>query len=315
MPTPSTKFAMNLPEGMVARLATTDWGRRIFDYRRGKDHLFIAVRDGYLSVYVNGRAVFKKVEEKKGKLVAVFDQRYLLGKDHLSGDLCFDGERVFRRRDEKSRIEGGEALLDFSSWVDRVRNYELAESAPGGGEDISEKGSLAGHAQHPSVINREMALPGLTGISKKTGKEIRIAPRIDMIHLAKTEEGAELVFTEAKRFFNGALRSKGENPTITQILKYRDYLETHRIPICDAYRQACKQLVEIRSHQGITIHPLLSDVADGTLALSLRAMPYLLIFRSSPIPAESEKAWEQHAELFGQQGIEIVDESNWPIGA
>jgi hypothetical protein len=315
MPTSSTKFAMNLPEGMVARLAATDWGRRIFDYRRGKDHLFIAVRDRYLSVYVNGRAVFKKVKEENGKLVALFDQRYLLGKDHPSGDLCFNGERVFRRRDEKSRIDGGEALLDFSSWVDRVRTYELAKNSPDDGEDTSEKGALAVHAQHPSVINLEMALPGLTGISKKTGKEIRIAPRIDMIHLAKTEEGAELLFTEAKRFFNGALRSKSENPTVTQILTYRDYLETHRIPICDAYRQACKHLVEIRRHQGITLHPLLSGVADGTLALSLRAMPYLLIFRPRGIPAVSEKAWERHAESFATQGIEIVDESDWPVGA
>jgi hypothetical protein len=310
MPTPTTKFAMKLPEGMVARLAATEWGRRIFDYRQGKDHLFIAVRDRYLSVYINGRAVFKKVEEKNGRLVALFDQRYLYGKDHPSGDLCFDGEKIFRKGNESGRIESEHSPRHFAAWVHRVRSYDLVdlgdEKVSSDPEDVSEKGSLARHALDPAVINLEMALPGFPSVSKKTGKEILIAPRIDMVRLEQTGAGAELVFIEAKLFSNGALRSaSSENPTVNQIRKYRDYLDRHRDSICLAYVQACKHLVEIRRHQGVEIHPLLSGVAGGTVALSLRELPELLIFKPSRVPEISEKAWKAHERSIEEIGIKI----------
>ena len=150
------RFTMNLPDGMVPRLASTGWGKQLFNFRDGKDHLFIAVRDNYLSVYIEGRAVFKKIEEKGGKLVAVFDQRYLLGKDVPSGDLYFDGEKVFSKNDQ--RVERDDTPLNFAAWVSRVKNYDLADP-DNENNDVREKGCLATRALSPSVIDLLPDLP------------------------------------------------------------------------------------------------------------------------------------------------------------
>jgi hypothetical protein len=302
------KFTMKLPDGMASRLVDADWGKRLLSFRDGKDHLFIAVRDNYLSVYINGRAVFKKIEEKNGKLVAAFDQRYLLGKDQPSGDLYFDGEKVYRKSGE--RVEKDYSPLNLSAWVNRVKSYGLVnlddETVSDEAEDLSEKGLLASRAMRPSVINLEMALPGFPSVSKRTGKEILIAPRIDMVHLEPTETGADLVFTEAKLFSNSGLRSaSSKNPTVEQILKYQRYLDEHRAAICEAYAQACKHLVEIRRRQSVDIDPLLADVANDGSRLTLRTLPRLLIFKAEGDSQRSEITWKEHERAILEGGISI----------
>ncbi|KRR23597.1 hypothetical protein [Bradyrhizobium retamae] len=302
------KFTMKLPDGMPSRLVDTDWGKRLLSFRDGKDHLFIAVRDNYLSVYINGRALFKKIEEKNGKLVATFDQRYLLGKDQPSGDLHFDGEKVYRKSGEL--VEKDCSPLNLSAWVNRVKSYGLVnlddETVSDEAEDLSEKGLLASGALRPSVINLEMALPGFPSVSKRTGKEILIAPRIDMVHLEPTETGADLVFTEAKLFSNSGLRSaSSKNPTVEQILKYQRYLDEHSAAICAAYVQACKHLVEIRRCQSVEIDPLLADVANDGSRLTLRTLPRLLIFKTEGDSRRSEIAWKEHERAIMESGISI----------
>ena len=305
-------FTMRLPRGMASRLAETDWGQQLLRYRDNNDHLFIAVRNDYLSVYLRGRAIFKRIEEKKGALVASFDQRYLLGKDKPSGDLYYDGKKVYRKPDEI--IEHGELPLNFAGWVNRVKNYGLVnlddEQISGTNEDLSEKASLSERALQPAVVNLEMALPGFPSVSKKTGKEISIAPRIDMVQLEPTNGGVELVFTEAKLFSNPALRaSTNSNPTVEQILKYRDYLEQHREAICAAYAEACKHLVELRRLQGVEVHPLLPMAASDSTKLSLRTLPQLLIFKTREDARKSEDLWKTHEAKIRESGIaiEIVD--------
>jgi hypothetical protein len=302
--TTSNQFAMRLPTGMVSRLAGTDWGRQLLGFRDGNDHLFIAVRDKYLSVYVEGRAVFKRIEEKGDKLVAVFDQRYLLGKDSPSGDLHFDGERILRNSGGEVKLAPDTVSpLTFSTWVSRVKNYDLADSEDQSGQ-AREKGCLAPHALSPSVVNLEMALPGFP--SQKDGRAILIAPRIDMVHLEPTQTGAELVFTEAKLFSNKGLRSSSSvNPTVEQILKYRDYLEKHSDAVRAAYAEACKHLVEIRKHQGVEVHPLLSLVAGNFSRLTLRTLPRLLIFKTENDARKSERVWQVHERAITGNGIEI----------
>jgi hypothetical protein len=144
----------------------------------------------------------------------------------------------------------------------------------------------------------------------RTGKEILIAPRIDMVQLEPTNDGAELVFTEAKLFSNPALRASTDaNPTVEQILKYRNYLERHREAICAAYAEACKHLVELRRLQGVEVHPLLPMAASDSKKLSLRALPQLLIFKTKEDARRSEDAWETHEVKIKESGIaiEIVD--------
>lgn len=79
----------------------------------------------------------------------------------------------------------------------------------------------------------------------------------------------------------------------------------HGASICEAYVQACKHLAEIRRHQGVEIHALLAGVASGTLPLSLRAMPNLLIFKPWNVPQVSEDAWTRHARAITESGIKI----------
>lgn len=306
--TTSNQFTMRLPTGMVSRLAGTNWGKQLLDFRDGDNHLFIAVRDNYLSVYVEGRAVFKRIEEKGGKLVAVFDQRYLLGKGGPSGDLYFDGESVRPERGNAITLAPADVSpLNFPAWVSRVKNYDLDD--PDQTAKPREKGCLAPLALKSSVVNLEMALPGFPSVSKKTGEEILIAPRIDMVHLDTAASGsAELVFTEAKLFSNTrGLRAAppNQNPVVTQILQYRDYLEKHRDAVRDAYIEACKHLVEIRRHQGVEVDPLLSGVADSSVDLVVRTLPKLLIFKTEEISARSEDAWKVHENAIRDSGIDI----------
>lgn len=304
--TMANQFAMRLPTGMVSRLADTDWGQELLGFRDGKDHLFIAVRDNYLSVYVEGRAVFKTIEEKNGRLAAAFDQRYLLGKDAPSGDLYFDGKTVRRKNGDAVEIAPSDVSpLNFPAWVGRVKNYDL-DDADDEEAKPREKGCLAPLALGSSVVNLEMALPGFP--SEKNGKQILIAPRIDMVHLDEsTSSGAELVFTEAKLFSNtrGLRSASPENPAVKQIFKYRDYLAKHSDAVRTAYAGACKHLVEIRRHQGVEIHPLLSGVADGSVDLSVRTLPKLLIFKTEEISERTAAAWLVHEKAITDSGIKI----------
>jgi hypothetical protein len=301
-------FKMGLPEGMLDTLSATPWWKELLAYRYNGQHLFIAVRKNYLSAYLLGRAVFKKISrDNKGKIVARFDRRYLFGPNAAPGDLTFDGEAITGK--DGTTVEHEDAPPNFERWVRRVKSYglvnldddELSDQEP----DLSEKACLAPRALAPSVINLEMALPGY--INPTTGKVT--AARIDMAHLAGEQGGAKLVFTEVKLFDNKALRAetdKDPNVLTEQIFPYRDYLAQRTVEITEAYRSACSLLVIIRRQQIGDVHPLIVAVSEGA-PLTVSTVSRLLIFRTRRDAKMRYDAWLPHRQKIERAGIEIEE--------
>ena len=198
-------FKIGLPDGMLNRLAEKEWWRDLLAY--DDDPLFVAVRDNYLSVYVRGKAIFKRVEEKNGKILATCDRRYFLSGE--KGDLVFDGQKFRDKRKNGTVIESlsYNGPSDLKRRVKQIKRHPLVNLDDGDvsdkKRDLSEKACLALRAVRPEVINLEMALPGFVSRGKN------IAPRIDMVHLVRSEvqnePGVAVVFTEAKLFTNKKL--------------------------------------------------------------------------------------------------------------
>src|SRR5947208_5490815 len=100
-----TRFAMGLPDGMLDQLDETKWWGHLLAYRDEGTPLFVALRDNYLSGYVSGRALFKKIEEKNGEIRATCDRRYFVGRGSDKGDLIFDRHNFYDKRDNNKIVE------------------------------------------------------------------------------------------------------------------------------------------------------------------------------------------------------------------
>jgi hypothetical protein len=302
-------FDIRLPGGLLDRLGNMPWWSDLLAYRDEGRPLFVAARDMYLSVYVCGKAIFQRIEVRNGEIRATCDRRYFFGGDN--GDLIFDGQNF---RDERNNNPVVECLSyndssDLKRRVERIKRYprvnlgddELSEKKP----DLSEKACLASRADRPEVINLEMALKGFESRNRN------IAPRIDMVHLVRSEPGVAIVFTEAKLFSNTAslrIRGNAPAPVVTQVLDYQRYLDKNKDDIRCAYRKACKLLIQIRTAQKIKVDPLLEVVAKGA-PLNLITQPRVLVFRTSEDSSMSSERWEPHRKKLFEHGIavEVVD--------
>ena len=302
------EFAIGLPNGMLDDLTKMKWWRDLLVYRHEGTPLFVAVRHDYLSVYVCGRAIFKRIWEERGAIHASFDGRYFYGPKTEKGDLIFDGENVLAKNG--AVIDGAaETIRNLDLWVKRVKGFKKLvilddDTSSNDPTDIGEKECLASRAVRPSVINLEMALPGFVANEKK------IAPRIDMVHLEPGRPGVAVVFTEAKLFSNKGLRVADDNKdaeVVKQMMRYKDYLEEHSDKICSAYQTACKLLIQIRRAQGVEIDPLLEMVAKGT-PINLITVPRLVVFKTKRDEPKSQKVWEKHRAKIQERGI-VVEEA------
>ena len=314
-----TSFKMELPEGMLGKLSETSWWDALLTYRDNGQHLFIAVRDGYLSAYLLGRAVFKEIRQRRGKIVASFDRRYVFGERARAGDLLFDGETVKEKDGSIVKDEYAQhAPPNFERFVKLVKKYRLVnpddERLLDEKPDLTEKACLAPRALAPSVINLEMQLRGFRGNTKGTKGT---GARIDMVHLEPEQAGAKLVFTEAKLFSNvTSLRVKtDEMPKVLtkQIFPYMNYLARQETEVTQAYRNACSLLARIRQQQGVDVHPLIEAVREGA-PLTLSVLPRLLIFRTERHARMVDDAWLPHRHKIECAGIEIEEaDCNVPV--
>ena len=107
-------------------------------------------------------------------------------------------------------------------------------------------------------------------------------------------------------FSNPSLRVRGDAPApvVTQVLDYQRYLEKNKDDILSAYRAACKLLIPIRKAQGITVDPLLKEVANDA-PLHLVTQPRVLVFRTSEDSGMIDKDWEPHREKLFEHGITV----------
>jgi hypothetical protein len=165
------------------------------------------------------------------------------------------------------------------------------------------------------VINLEMALPGFEQKSR-SGSALypakTTAQRIDMVQLTRDGTSVQIVFTEAKLFSNtNSLRADPKSGKAAKIFKqiddYENYIRSHEGAICEAYHQACKHLIRIRTLQAVPVDRLLYDAAQNAERITVKHRPRLLIFRTNKDKAMSEQDWEIHHRILASRlDCEIV---------
>ena len=157
--------------------------------------------------------------------------------------------------------------------------------------------------KNPNILDVEIGF-GLP----RTAETGPWAPRVDFAALQVSDDGATVVFFEAKRFANRELRSnKGRMPrVIEQIDEYSALLDENRARIAERYRRVCRNLQCLR---GVTKrhperHALLESIAEKPL--SIDAKPRLVVFGFDAAQRDG-KVWKGHrqrlVEILGRQRV------------
>lgn len=235
--------------------------------------LVIGVRDEYLNVYWQGQSLFR-VAMKGGRLTATTHPKYLLNPD-LSGQVAIDVEtNAFAA----PRIDAIAQAYEPGVTLGRLKRAAALHS----GEEKRGVHDIA--MANPNVVDVEIAFSGdVTG---------GVVPRIDIAALEPTDDGARLVFWEAKTFYNAELRSSGEKNVVRQIELYRSILAAFRADVIDSYQIIAGNLAALASTScgARQLDPTVRRVAEGgELALGDPAEVNLIVYGFDA--AQRDKVW------------------------
>ena len=261
------------------------WWRELLDYRfKGVDGgtypLALAIRNGYLSAYIEGQSVMKikfadAVEPPRVR--AEIHYKYL-GEEYR----VFDGMEV-----ERTIYIPGTSI---DCWIEKARSFAEPKA---GSEAFSEKQGVAVIVgRNPHVIDVEMALP-----ASATGR--RVADRIDIVALERAGEAINIVFYEAKLFSNPSLRAKNFQPKVLkQLDKYENWItnDNRMTEIIDAYRETCRLLIELREMQGIPVDELIVKASMDGSNLQVDPRPRLIVFGYDG--SKSDPHWLPHQAVL-----------------
>ena len=133
-----------------------------------------------------------------------------------------------------------------------------------------------------------------------TGKSDATAPRVDFAAVREADEGAKIVFYEAKRFDDHSALRKAEdkNPEVVgQMETYSRKLVENRDAVRESYVKVCRNL--IRLHGVAERHPerhaLIEKIAGGRCSLSIDTNPVLVVFGFDG-DQKSGTNWKFHRE-------------------
>lgn len=254
-----TEFRRMLPQSSMDVLTDVakqqDWWRDLLDYRfcdenGTKQPLALAIRNGYLNAYVEGQSVLRIKFDGASEpptLRAKIHHKYLgqaVGQKYKT----FDGKMV----DGMPYLPG----KSLNQWVERARCF--AKPRPGRGAFSEKQGIAMIVGNNPHVIDLEMALPGIA------------ADRIDIVALERAGSAINIVFYEAKLFSNPGLKARNLRPEVLEQLdRYERWLTSaNRMEeVANAYREACRLLIELRRMQGVPVDKLVED-ASKTIRIS-----------------------------------------------
>jgi len=281
-----TEFCRTFPGSWMDILTNPakqpEWWKEILGYRfrdiaGNEQPLILAVRKDYLNAYVEGQSVMRirfdnKTEPKH--LQAEIHYKYLGGEYRI-----FDGIEVDRLHYLHKK--------SLDQWVKKAQVFAKLKS---GNDVFSEKQGVAViAANHPRVIDVEMALPGLT------------APRIDLVALERAGSAIKIVFYEAKLFSNPALRARSNEPKVLEQLRtYEGWLSSgdRKAEVIKAYRNACSLLTRLRKMQGVPVDGLIDEASIPGSPLTVDPKPRLIIFGPQTI-----KNWPPHEAALRQAGV------------
>jgi hypothetical protein len=246
-----------------------NWWKEVLD----RKDILLAVRGGYLNVYVRGQSIFK-IGGDKGVNPIEIHYKYLVAADPESGPyVSFNGDRFDVEPDKviHTRYQAGTTLAQLVRNASRFAGPEKTGVA-----------RIA--ANEPKVVDVEIAF----GREEDDGTQ-----RMDLAVLVPWDKGARLVFCEAKCADNVELwkpeeEKAGEEPTaepriavVGQIDRYEAFIRQHESALADAYVSVCRTLKELHA-QGYRRHgdldALVQQVADGEVRPEVHPHVYLLVF-------------------------------------
>jgi hypothetical protein len=271
------------------------WWQDILDFRftdvsQSNQRLFLAIRKGYLNAYVEGQSVLKiKFDNPRNPraLRARIHHKYLKNDAIDQIYKIFDGSHV-----DGTPYNGTKSL---SSWVERAQCYARPKNADAIESEKQGVAVIAG--RNANVIDVEMALPGL------------VADRIDMVALERDDATIRIVFYEAKLFSNGTLRAKNFQPKVLEQLgRYVKWLGSpgRAEEVVQAYRQACKLLIQLRTMQSVAVHDLVVDASKDGSNLQIDPKPRLIVFGYKT--AQLTNAWKRHECAIKKAGFPLIIE-------
>ena len=199
------------------------------EHQQARDHLRLAVRDGYLNFYRAGQSL-GEVRLTQGFLESRVHNKYVYGDDEGGQDYV--------------KIKGGKFTARDSSlscYTDNlVHRWILAACNYCGGEKVFVDELVARNA---NVIDLEAGLPA----DPKIFHGIK-TPRMDLVAIERCGMHWRLAFWEAKLASNGEAKCEGDVPmVIDQLNKYERWIREHRIEVRESYQRSCQALVKFHA--------------------------------------------------------------------
>ena len=295
------KFERELSDKALKLLESRPvWWEDVLKHRF-KDHsgeeqpLFLAIRNGYLNAYVEGQSVLK-IEFSDGSstflsvlLKAKIHHKYINEKAKGQAYVTFDGKKV-----------GGKCYSSelFNGLVARAQTYvKVKKDAVTGSE---KQGVAVILGRNSNVIDVEMALPANEPVEPNAR---RVAPRMDIVALEKTDASLKIVFYEAKLFRNAALRAEEGRPKVLDQLDiYEKWIrsEDRTNQVVKAYRRACQLLIKLNAMRRSAdpcfpvIDGLIKQAAKEDSNLGVDPKPRLIVFGYNADQVGPKSSWKQN---------------------
>jgi len=190
--------------------------------------LFIAIREDYLNVYLNGNSLLR----------LRYDGENLVGQTHYKFLFQYDASTSY------VPIVNGRAEIPVNSALSLRDLTDL----PALKRAAAEYGGYEKAGVHRIVLSNTNIIDIEVAFSLNADDEINSsANRIDFVALRTVGEVPELVFYEAKLFNNPEIRAKGAAlpPVLDQIADYGHLLAKHPIDLIRSYRRVCGNLASL----------------------------------------------------------------------
>jgi hypothetical protein len=260
--------------------------------QEGKEHLRLAIRNGYLNFYRAGQSVAKVGFDQRENLQAKIHNKYVYGKRGTGQSYVTLTAAGFRKE------PGGEPVsydgADLREWISNAN------------ERVGDEKRFVDLvvARNPDVIDLEIALPAYSLDPKE-----RKAPRMDLVALELSDDRWHVVFWEAKLVDDARARCRGDDvcpKVVDQLAKYTRWLRhaNHRELVASAYQNALRLLVAFhglakRVNPGIeALGPsIVAAAASGAPPLLVDVQPRLLIYDRARDNGARNVAFTQNGHL------------------
>lgn len=285
----------------------------------GSKKLRVAVRNGYLNLYVSGQSV-AKIEVKRDGLCLSVHKKYLLT------DAMKRSEEALKCGQGMTTLRGADlADLDLAQQVETwVSNAEFYCGAEKRFVDV-----LVSH--NANVVDLEMALPG--DDKMRNAKNRMVSPRMDLVTVQIDDDMPTLNFWEVKCANNSELRATAEidlvketgAPVAKQLNKYMRWLdfEGREDQVRCGFQRSAQVLLDLAEIFGKDLNSAACQCWK-TLARSkplIVRRPGIVIANYHPKPPSYAKRqeirqykhtfWEKHRKRLTDLGLAVIEIDNF----